>query len=255
MKLNSVPILTVMVAGTAQAFNFKKPVAEPHKVDGFEWKDPFSTDLLSSFEPACESKASFKALEYTLHDLMEPPPNGLKPWSSGLKKVFAGREYPGSWVGMDRHLHDRSLMLMDYATLPITVREWIEEEERTDGKGKALFAVFDKPKKEEDEVESVVEFPSTDNIDRSHDEQRVAVFAPGALYGILPLWAAETSECKDILTDLGKYKPTPEDGGVVAWVQHTIPEGKKMKFDIKVNALKAKNVEGKAEETVSRDEL
>ncbi|KAH7011966.1 hypothetical protein EDB80DRAFT_408218 [Ilyonectria destructans] len=268
MKLNSAPILAVLFTGTAQAFNFHKPAPPPpSKVDGFEWNNPFSSKAISSFESACESTANFHALEYTLHDLMTAPPNGLRPWGQGLKNVFSGREYPGGWVGIDAHLHNRNILLMDYDKLPLLVREWIEEEERTDGKGKALFAVFDKPKQEDDEVESVVEFPSADKIDRSQDGQRVVIFAPGALYGILPLWAADTSDCKDVLSDLGKYKATPEDNGVIAWVQHTQPDGKKMiKIEIKAKSLKAKEVEDKdgeeskeaedkEEKTASRDEL
>ncbi|KAF7549016.1 hypothetical protein G7Z17_g6673 [Cylindrodendrum hubeiense] len=253
MKLNSAPTLAVLLAGTAQAFNFRKP-PQPNKVDGFDWSNPFSSKAMSSFKSACESRANFNAFEYTLHDLMEAPPNGLKPWGQGLKKVFADREYPGGWAGMDPHLHNRNLLLMDYDKLPLLVREWIEEEERTDGAGKALFAVFDRPKQEEDEVESVVEFPPADKIDRSQDEHRVAIFAPGALYGILPLWAAETGECKDIFSDLGKYKTAPEDDSVVAWVLHTQPEEKKIEFDIKANALKAKVVQGKEEKTASKEE-
>ncbi|KAH7149715.1 hypothetical protein B0J13DRAFT_313292 [Dactylonectria estremocensis] len=264
MKINSAPILAAVLAGTAQGFNFKKP-PQPDKVEGFVWKNPFTSTAISPFAPACESEITFKAFEYTLHDLMEAPPNGLKPWGEGLKKVFSGREYPGGWFGMDYHLHNRHILLMDYDKLPILVREWIEEEERTDGKGKALFAIFDKPKKEEDELESVVEFPPADKIDRSQDGQRVAIFAPGALYGILPLWAAEASACKDIFSDLGKYNAVPEEGGVVAWVQHTRPDDKKIEFDIQVQALKAKEAEVKVEEakveegeeekTASRDEL
>ncbi|KAH6985635.1 hypothetical protein BKA56DRAFT_653937 [Ilyonectria sp. MPI-CAGE-AT-0026] len=293
MKLNSTPILAVLFTGTAQAFNFHKPAPPPpSKVDGFEWNNPFSSKAISSFESVCESTANFHAFEYTLHDLMTLPPNGLKPWGNGLKTVFSGREYPGGWVGIDAHLHNRNILLMDYDKLPLLVREWIEEEERTDGKGKALFAIFDKPKQEDDEVESVVEFPSADKMDRSQDGQRVAIFAPGALYGILPLWAAGTSDCKgkliikepnrmkrfahevalDVLSDLGKYKATPEDNGVVAWVKHTQPDEKKMiKIEIKANSLKAKAVEDKhakeskeaegkqaedkEEKTASRDEL
>ncbi|KAH7148945.1 hypothetical protein EDB81DRAFT_481467 [Dactylonectria macrodidyma] len=254
MKISSVPILAALLAGTAQGFNFRQP-PQPDKVAGFNWKNPFTSKAISSFEPACESMITFKAFEYTLHDLMEAPPNGLKPWGEGLKKVFSGREYPGGWFGMDYHLHNRHILLMDYDMLPILVREWIEEEERTDGKGKALFAIFDKPKTEEEELESVIEFPPADKIDRSQDGQRVAIFAPGALYGILPLWAAEASECKDIFSDLGKYKAVPEDGGVVSWVQHTRPDDKKIEFDIQTQALKAKAEEGTKEKTASREEL
>jgi hypothetical protein len=105
---------------------------------------------------------------------------------------------------MDPHADGRSLLLMNYDQFPLLVREWIEEQERTDGKGKALFAVLDSPKSSEDEIEEVVQFPEANKIDRASDKDKVVVFAPGALYGILPLWAAEASECKGKLS-----RPSP----------------------------------------------
>ncbi|KAH6899638.1 hypothetical protein B0T10DRAFT_1099 [Thelonectria olida] len=254
MKLTPASLLLLSAAGASHAFNFKKQVP-PDFVENFDWKDPFQLKALASFDASCESSASFAALEYTLHNLMDPHPDGLKPWATGLKEVFSGKEYPGGWAGLDRHLHDRSLLLMDYDKIPVLVREWIEEQERTDGKGKALFAIFDKPKKEGHEIKSVVKFPSEDKIDRSQDAQKVAIFAPGALYPVLPLWAAEGSECKDALLDLARYKPTPADGGVVAWVTHTKPEEKQMELSIKVQSLKTKAKGQQAEKTASKDEL
>ncbi|EMT63764.1 hypothetical protein FOC4_g10014011 [Fusarium odoratissimum] len=190
---------------------------------------------------------------------MEPPPKGLKPWSKGLKAVFADKEYPGGWLGLDPHLNGRSLLLMNYDQMPLLVRRWIEQQERTDGKGKALFAVLEKPKNDEDEIEKVVQFPEADKIDRDNDKDKVAIFAPGALYGILPLWTAETSKCEDQLVDLSKYKPRPSDGGVVGWVMHTEPQDYKTKLDIKVQALKTKEVRSGQEQgqakSASREEL
>lgn len=198
MKINSISSAAVLLSSTVSAFKFGKPPPDiqVHVIDGFPWKNPFNTDAISSFEPVCQKKVNFNAMEYTLHDLMKPAPEGLKPWANGLKKVFSGREYPGGWTGLDHHLHDRSLLMMDYKTLPIAVRQWIEEEERSEGKGQGLFAVFEKPKDESDIVSDLVEFPSADKIDRSQDESKIVIFAPGAVYGILPLWAAEASDCK-----------------------------------------------------------
>ncbi|KAM5352179.1 hypothetical protein ACJ41O_004902 [Fusarium nematophilum] len=203
-----VTFASAILAGISQAFQMRQP-PPIDLVDGFNWKNPFSSEAISAFQPACEAKASFNALEYTLHELMEPPPAGLKPWAKGLKEAFSGREYPGGWSGLDPHLHGRSLLLMDYDKLPLVVRQWIEEEERTNGEGKALFAILDKPQGEEDEMEKVVEFPAADKIDRSEDQQRVAIFAPGAIYRILPLWAAETSECKGKPLILNLSSPQP----------------------------------------------
>ncbi|KAI5462719.1 hypothetical protein BGZ63DRAFT_384598 [Mariannaea sp. PMI_226] len=250
MKFSSASSLVLLGASSSRVYAYKRQ-APVEIVENFDWKDPFQSEAISSFEPACESKASFDVLEYTLHDLMEPYPSGLKPWANGLREVFSDREYPGSWAGLDRHLHDRSLLLMGYEKIPLVVREWIEEQERSDGQGKALFAVFEKPKKDKDEVTSVVEFPSAEKIDRSQDEKKVAIFAPGALYGILPLWSAEGSNCKDTLLDLAKYKATPEDGGVVGWIAHSSPQGKKSQLEVKVQVLKAKL----PQETGSKDEL
>ncbi|KAI8669028.1 hypothetical protein NCS57_00716200 [Fusarium keratoplasticum] len=240
-------LASALLAGATQAFQMRQP-PPVDLVQGFDWKNPFALEAMSAFQPACEVETSFSALEYTLHELMDPPPNGLKPWAKGLKEVFDGKEYPGGWSGLDYHLHGRSLLLMDYDKLPLTVREWIEEQERSDGKGKALFAILEKPKTEEDELEHVVEFPAADRIDRSGDEQKVAIFAPGALYGVLPLWAAEASKCKGQLVDLTKYDTKPVDGGVVAWIEHSQPEDHSMKFDIKAQVLKASNTKASAKE-------
>ncbi|ENH62747.1 hypothetical protein FOQG_06725 [Fusarium oxysporum f. sp. raphani 54005] len=249
---------SAVLAGLAHAIGMAPP-PPVELVQGFDWKDPFALDAMASFRPTCEAKAQFEALEYTLKDLMEPPPKGLKPWSKGLKAVFADKEYPGGWLGLDPHLNGRSLLLMNYDQMPLLVRRWIEQQERTDGKGKALFAVLEKPKNDEDEIEKVVQFPEADKIDRDNDKDKVAIFAPGALYGILPLWTAGTSKCEDQFVDLSKYKPRPSDGGVVGWVMHTEPQNYKTKLDIKVQALKTKEVRSGQEQgqakSASREEL
>ncbi|KAF5023850.1 hypothetical protein F66182_4108 [Fusarium sp. NRRL 66182] len=249
---------SAMLTGLTQAFRMQQPPSVD-LVQGFDWENPFALDAIVSFRPVCEAKARFEALEYTLHELMEPPPKGLKPWAKGLKDVFAEKEYPGGWLGLDPHLHDRSLLLMNYDQLPLLVREWIEQQERSNGAGKALFAVLEKPKNDGDKIEKVVAFPEADKIDRSEDKNKVAIFAPGAVYGILPLWTAEASECKDQLADLSKYGPKPSDGGVVAWVEHTKPQDHKMALDIKVQALKTKESETKQErdhaKSASREDL
>ncbi|KAG5665913.1 hypothetical protein KAF25_010038 [Fusarium avenaceum] len=260
MKTFSTPFVVVsaMLAGLTQAMD-KGHLPPVERVQGFDWKNPFTPGAIADFQSTCETKVQFEAYEYTLHDLMQPPPKGLKPWAKGLKAVFSNREYPGGWLGMDPHADGRSLLLMNYDQFPLLVREWIEEQERTDGKGKALFAVLDSPKSSGDEIEEVVQFPEANKIDRASDKDKVVIFAPGALYGILPLWAAEASECKDRLVDLSKYSPKPSDGGVVAWVEHSKPEDKKTKLDIKVQALKKKEIKSGHEQgeakSASREEL
>lgn len=193
-------LTSTVLAGLAHAIGMAPP-PPVELVQGFDWRDPFALDAMASFRPTCEARSQFEALEYTLKDLMEPPPKGLKPWSKGLKAVFADKEYPGGWLGLDPHLDGRSLLLMNYDQIPLMVRRWIEQQERTDGKGKALFAVLEKPKTDEDEIEQVVQFPEADKIDRDNDKDKVVIFAPGALYGILPLWTAETSKCEGMPPD------------------------------------------------------
>ncbi|KAM0341521.1 hypothetical protein ACHAPU_009969 [Fusarium lateritium] len=254
MKTLSSPFVFIpaLLAGLTQAFDKGHPPSV-ELVQGFDWKNPFTPDAAAAFQSTCEAKARFEAHEYTLHDLMEPPPKGLKPWAKGLKAVFSNREYPGGWLGLDPHADGRSLMSMNYDKFPLLVREWIEQQERTDGKGKALFAVLEKPKSGDDEIEAVVQFPEADKIDRASDKDKIVVFAPGALYGILPLWAAEASDCKDQLVDLSKYSPKPSDGGVVAWIEHSKPQDTKTTIDIKVRALKKKG-QGQ-EKSATREEL
>ncbi|KAL6921686.1 hypothetical protein FSST1_005712 [Fusarium sambucinum] len=272
--------VSALLAGLSQSFEMRRP-PPVELVKGFDWADPFTLSSMAAFQPKCDEKKQFEVFEYTLAELMEPPPKGLKPWAKGLKAVFANREYPGGWLGLDPHAGGRSVLLMNYDQIPLVVREWIEQQERTDGEGKALFAVLERPKNDEDEIEEVVRFPEADQIDREKDKNKVAVFAPGALYGILPLWAAGTSECKgkmrypvwscvwcamaynqiaDQFVDLSKYSPKPVDGGVVAWVLHSERQpDQKTKVDIRVQALKEKEVKSGQEQgqakTASREEL
>jgi len=169
-----------------------KPSPTPEKVTSFQWRYPFEPEALEPYTHACEAEQKFPAKQYTLHELMEPPPHGLGPWASGLKKFFQGRDYPGGWAGWDRHLHDRSILKMEYADLPAKVRQWIEEQEKGETDGKGLFAVFKKPEEADDTIEDTTP-PSPG--DRSADQDLVAIFAPGAMYSVLPLWVAEGSAC------------------------------------------------------------
>jgi hypothetical protein len=67
------------------------------------------------------------------------------------------------------------------------------------------------------------------------------------------------TEITDQFVDLSKYKPRPSDGGVVGWVMHTEPQNYKTKLDIKVQALKTKEVRSGQEQgqakSASREEL
>ncbi|KAG9251743.1 uncharacterized protein F5Z01DRAFT_265041 [Emericellopsis atlantica] len=256
MKFTALSLAIALAASGAHAEIYKKPPPNnitPHLVANFPWKDPFPIKESDAVEPSCEVAKHFFAREYTLHELMEEPPRGLKPWADGLKKLFSSREYPGGWSGYDRHGYDRSILKMDYADIPLALREWIEEQERTEGEWKGLFGVFRDSKGGEDTVDDVVDVK--ENIDRSQDKDRVVMFAPAAVYHVLPLWVAEESDCKDQLLDLSNYKPEPADGTVVGWADHKRPkDDKTTEFRVSVKALKQKTVPS-ASEGVKKEEL
>lgn len=182
-----------------------RPSGKPAKLEDFKWSDPFASRRMKKFSPECASERTFTAREYLLDDLQEKLPQGLKPWSDALKKLFSGRDYPGSWDGIDPHGYDRNLLMMEYSDMPIAVREWIEDQERTDGEGKGLFGVYEKPKEGSETIRNVVKFASPEMARglRPLDQKRIAIFAPGAVYDILPLWVAESSECKGERPDQG----------------------------------------------------
>ena len=62
---------------------------------------------------------------------------------------------------MDPHLLDRTLLLMRVSDVPPSAMEFMREEKE------GVFAVF----------------------------ENVVIFAPGGVYGILPLWVADDSSC------------------------------------------------------------
>ncbi|KAK8102959.1 hypothetical protein PG984_016105 [Apiospora sp. TS-2023a] len=257
---------------------FGSPAKEPERPGGpgattatkdFRWKNPFSSgdgsaaaagpDLL--LKPSCSATRSFKAHQYLLDDLKEAPPLGLGPYADRLKTFFQGREYPGSWDGLDPHGYDRNVVLMEWDDVPEAVRAWIDEQakqkkkkkeetdeeetkaekEKEDLSGKGLFAVYRKA--------------------RAPKEHKVVIFAPGAIYETLPLWVAEDCDCKNTLLDLSKYTPEVGDGAVVGWVtEHTTPSREKqereMQFTIRVESLElAKTAPESSSSSSVRDEL
>ncbi|TQN69913.1 hypothetical protein CSHISOI_05431 [Colletotrichum shisoi] len=253
--------LLALLASAASAFQIGKPPVPQAKTtmtDNFPWRNPFTAETAAAYAAACEAEATFPAAQHTLHDLFDAPPAGLAPWGDGLKAFFSGREYPGGWAGLDRHMYDRNLLVMRYADMPLRVREWIEGQERAvdgdgDGDGKGLFAVFDAPAAVEGgglKVAERVAFPDDDaaaasDVDRALDAARVAIFAPGALYPVLPLFVAEGSDCESTLADLANYQAVPRDGAVVAWpVSHSRPDvdnnRRDIKFTVKARVLKLK---------------
>lgn len=231
------------LASGALAASSSAPKENPEvtMTEGFTWVDPFTAETLANFSPSCDVLHTFPATQYTLHNLFTAQPNGLLNWAESLKKVFTGRPFPGGWDGLDAHLHNRNILMMKYSDVPIKVREWIENEERINGKGKGLFAVYPKAESMSHRVKETVKFADGEGGDREKDEDRVVIFAPGAIYGILPLWVAEGSGCEADLLDLEKYSEKAVDGGVISWpIRHTDPvKGRDIEFTIKAQVLRA----------------
>jgi hypothetical protein len=209
MKITSIVVATAAlmlcpdgIVAMGPSIPNPRPAGKPAKLESFKWADPFSSRKMKRFAPSCSTEKSFSAKEFLLDDLSEKPPLGLAPWSEALKKIFKGRAYPGSWDGIDPHGYDRNLLMMEYSDVPIKVRQWIEHEERSDGEGKGLFAVYSKPQDDGDEIRNVVKFPTEGMAEglRPLDKKRIVLFAPGALYDILPLWVAESSSCEGKLS-------------------------------------------------------
>ncbi|KAK3332618.1 hypothetical protein B0T19DRAFT_416114 [Cercophora scortea] len=176
-----------------------RPAGKPGPTENWKWAStsPFkSAALKTKFAPwTCAAEQTFRAREFLLDDLSELPPLGIKPFREALKLVFADRQYPGSWDGIDPHGYDRDLLVMEYAQVPRRVRAWIEEQERSEGKGKGLFAVYEKPVGEAEPRSTVAFGKKNEDEDPKADEGRVVIFAPGALWEVLPLWVAEESAC------------------------------------------------------------
>ena len=253
-------VLSLLALASCAAAVGMKPSPTPDKPEAFQWRYPFRDEDMAGWTRACEATQKFEAREFTLHELMDPFPRGLGPWATGLKELFAERQYPGGWGGWDKHLHDRTIVYMEFKDVPVKVREWIGGQEREGGEGKGLYAVFKKPVGKE-------EVAGTVGVGEGEDADKVIIFAPGALYEVLPLWVAEGSECEgelcpllfllppfrsigyssrsilltpsaDTLLDLSKYQPAHAEGGVVAWPSKTRPgAGKAINIEITANQL------------------
>lgn len=200
MKLVSSLIASALLTSWASALGPEPPPkVDPTPTEDFTWADPFTPGNLDQFDATCAAESKFSAFEHQLHDLFESEPVGLWPYAEALKSLFSGREYPGGWDGMDNHGYERTLLKMAYSNIPIKVREWIEEQERTEGKGKGLYAVYEKPPKGE-AAAGPAKIPKKTAVDdlRLLDKNKIAIFAPGAIYETLPLWVAAGSDCKGI---------------------------------------------------------
>ncbi|CAI4213445.1 unnamed protein product [Parascedosporium putredinis] len=169
--------------------------------------------------------------------------HGLGSWSDAIFYFFGGRPYPGTWDGVDDKGESREIMRMEYTDVPATVKKWIEEQKKIEdpeAPSKHLFAVYEKPQKEGDKITGTAK-PRPDGTEAA-DEEKVLMFAAGALYEILPLWVADGSDCQDELLNLENYQAWPEDKKIVAWpVEHTWPDdesgNREIEFTVKAQIL------------------
>ncbi|PSR90307.1 hypothetical protein BD289DRAFT_366349 [Coniella lustricola] len=232
------PVFAVGPAVPPQPEDRIPPKVDPTRLENFPWTNPFSSaSKLGQFDATCDSTRTFSAAEFQLHDLRQPEPTGLKPYSEALKGLFYGRGYPGGWEGMDNHGYERNMLKMEYDEVPAKVKDWIQEQESAKGPGQGLYAVLDKPLSRAD-----------DKDDEDESGQKVVIFAPGAIYENLPLWVAENSNCEESLSDLSTYTATPSEGAVVGWTtEHIAPSRTQGRRDIKFT-VKAQVLGPKAKE-------
>lgn len=258
--LNTLPfaILASTVSAKGDPMGVPPPV-DATPTENFKWANPFTKDASApaGFDASCTAEWTFFGHEFQLHDLEKEEPLGLKPYAHALKNIFRDLPYPGGWDGMDPHGYERPIVKMDYISLPIPVREYIEEEQRTGGAGKDLFAVYNKIVEKGTKAARTVKPPAKDKEAiaeaRKQDVNKLVLFSPGAIYDILPLFVAESSQCTGQLKNLKKYSSTPQDGAVVAWTtsHQTQPRDKDLRglvFTVKAQVLKAKPGTEKAEE-------
>lgn len=188
--------LLASVAAAQQSVNMgfgkppknQRPAGPVKPNENFPWKDPFTPAAKEAYTSACAARGTFAAQEFLLDDLELDPPLGLGPYAPQLRGFFAGRAYPGGWDGLDPHGYDRNVLLMDEDDVPAAVRAWIRDQEASEAKaGNGLFAVWPK---------------------HGAPDKKVVIFAPGAVYGILPLWVAEQSDCQGTCKSGATCPPT-----------------------------------------------
>lgn len=208
MRGNSWLLAALAAATPASAGGFG---AEPPKpamtvAKGFKWKDPFSSPALADFTASCTTSIKLRANEFTLHEMKWLYPRGLWEWFNSLQREFGKLEYPGAWQGEDWHGSFRTILTMELEDVPERVRHWVDAQKRSSDpaskESKGLFLVYEK-KKTKDPKE-MINAPANSIPDSVQGKERteaikkrIMIFAPGALYRILPLFAADSAspEC------------------------------------------------------------
>jgi hypothetical protein len=141
-----------------------------------------------NMDTKCEVEKTFKAEQWKLKDLQAP-----SPWSPAIETFLGWHPYPGSWEGLDPDGDDREFLIMEYTDVPTPVRDWIENQHHNKDNLNSkwwLFGVFEKPGKK------VASVAVGQDVPAPKDEDRVVLFAPAAMYEILPLWVGQGSECE-----------------------------------------------------------
>lgn len=159
------------------------------RLSSFKWERPFPFDNTPplNMEAKCEAEKKFKAQQWKLKDLQAP-----SPWSPAIETFLGWHPYPGTWEGIDPDGDDREFLIMEYTDVPTPVRDWIENQRHNKDNLNSkwwLFGVFEKPGK-------VAPSAVGQETPPEKDEDKVVLFAPAAMYEILPLWVGKGSECE-----------------------------------------------------------
>lgn len=183
--------LLLLVATIFQSCAADPGVLISRVVDSFKWQDPFDSHATPpGFRTTCETTATFPATQHVLTDLHKPLPLGLQPWADAIRFFFGGRPFPGAWEGIDAQGVDREIIKMEYTDVPGAVKDWIEEQKKKPEGNRFVFAVYDKPNAEGEKISRQAQ------RDEGTDENKILLFAAGAIYEILPLWVAAASACE-----------------------------------------------------------
>jgi hypothetical protein len=180
-------------------------------VDSFVWQNVFEKqETLAGFEATCEATATFPASQHLLADLNKPAPRGLVSWANAIKFFFGGLPFPGSWEGVDNEDVKRDIIMMEYTDVPSSIKTWIAEQQKDkENPNRFLFATYRKPTSDEDKINKLV--GQDENLP---DEDKVLMFAAGAIYNVLPIWVADESSCKG---DHAKHRK-PLDADLTNWI-------------------------------------
>lgn len=174
---------------TLHSFRWTRPFLDLDLAAGDDkasGKNGLDRDVPGGFHISCLAVSSFPAKQYTAADLRRPYPDGLEAWAPMLEHSVEDRTYPGGWEGDELKGDDKLLLLMELTDVPATVRAFVEHKDMDGHSAKRWhFSVLDKPGAAPDSAAA---------------GDKVMIFAPGALYDILPLWVADNSRCRSMFS-------------------------------------------------------